>query len=356
MAYTTIDKPTDYFNIVLHSGDGTSPEQITGFGFQPDWVWTKTRSNTNNHTLFDSVRGAGASKELSSNFNTAEGGVDTTNYGYLSSFDSDGFTATSGSLGINYFNYSGDTYVNWGWLAGGTASSNTDGTTTSNVSANTTSGFSIVTFTGTGSTATIGHGLGALPSTVIVKCRSDGTSNWVTWHKTFTTNNDYVQINDTNAKLNFGLINNTSNTTSVFGLTGDGNVNGSGRTYVAYVFSEKKGYSKFGSYTGNGNADGTFVYTGFKPAFVIVKQTNASGEGWHILDNKRSGANGDMERLLANSSNAESNYSGNLDLLSNGFKTRINDAGVNGSGSTYIYMAFAENPFVTSSGVPACAR
>ena len=346
MAYTNIDKGSDYFETVTYTGTGAE-QSISSLDFSPDLTWIKNRDTTDSHQLVDSVRGA--TKNLFSNLSNAE----ATDAQGLKSFDTNGFTIGT-RLGMNT---SGESYVSWSWRGSdSSASSNTDGSITSSVSANTTSGFSIVTFTGTGSTATIGHGLGALPSTVIVKCRSDGTSNWVTWHKTFTTNNDYVQINDTNGKLNFGLINNTSNTTSVFGLTGDGNVNGSGRTYVAYCFAEKKGYSKFGSYTGNGNADGTFVYTGFKPAMIIMKKSSASGNNWRIFDNKRStsGFNVTDKALRPNTSDAE--FSSNMDFVSNGVKIRNTDAETNTSGGTYIYMCFAESPFTTSTGIPTTAR
>ena len=357
MAYTTIDKSGDYFNTVLNTGDNTSPKSITGVGFQPDLVWTKTRGNTNNHTLFDSVRGAGASKELSSDSTAGEGGVDTASYGYLSSFDSDGFTATSGSIGINYYNATGSNYVNWNWLGGGTASSNTDGSITSSVSANTTSGFSVVSYTGTGSVATVGHGLGTAPAMVIVKNR-DATSTWITFHKSLP-NTNAVFLNLTNASTSggTGYWNNTSPTSSVFSIGNDGANNVSGNNHIAYCFAEKKGFSKFDSYTGNGNADGTFVYTGFKPAWVMIKQSNASGEGWFILDNKRETINPMGTLLIANSTDGD-NTSQNpvLDFTSGGFKLRTTWGGVNGSGSTYIYMAFAEAPIVGSNNVPANAR
>ena len=342
MSYTNgLDKPDDYFNTILYTGNGSS-QSITGVGFQPDLLWIKSRGLIGNHFLSDIIRGS--TKRLKSNATDTEDTITS-----LSSFDSDGFT-----LSNTGYNGSGETFVVWNWLASNTTASNTDGSITSTVSANTVAGFSIVKYTGTGAIGTVGHGLGVAPKMIIAKGLAVD-NNWIVYHSTVG-NTKGLALQDTTDFTGSHLFNNTSPTSSVFSLGAVGATNSSGDENIAYCFAEKKGYSKFGSYTGNGNADGTFVYTGMKPSFVMVKQTNASGEGWHILDNKRSGANGDMERLLANSSNAESNYSGNLDLLSNGFKTRINDAGVNGSGSTYIYMAFAENPFVTSSGVPACAR
>ena len=351
MAYTTIDKPDDYFNTLLYTGDGSaSARAFTGVGFQPDLVWLKARNQAYEHNWYDSVRGA--NKVIGSSFTDAE-----SSSGDLDSFDSDGFTITNSATYLN--NANNVTHASWNWLAGGTASSNTDGSITSSVSANTTAGFSVGTFTGNGTAgATIGHGLGATPAWII--CRTiSAAKDWNIYHhkNTSAPETDYLVLNTTAATTDASdKWNDTAPTSSVFTIGESSQLNTSGGTSLFYAFAEKKGYSKFGSYTGNGSANGTFVYTGFKPAFVMIKQTNASGEGWHILDNKRSGANGDMERLLANSSNAESNYSGNLDLLSNGFKTRINDAGVNSSGSTYIFTAFAENPFVTSTGIPTTAR
>jgi hypothetical protein len=362
MAYTTINKGSLYMNTVLNTGDNTSPKSITGVGFQPDWVWTKTRNNTNNHTLFDSVRGAGVAKELSSDTTAGEGGVDTTNYGYLSSFDSDGFTATTGAIGINYYNATGSNYVNWNWKAGGTASSNTDGTITSSVSASTTAGFSVVSYTGTGSAgATVGHGLGVTPQVIIVKNR-DFADVWVVGHHKLNNGTNpfnyeiYLNLSSGEGAAS-GAWNNTSPTSSFF-TVGSGNVsNKSGDGIVAYCFAEKQGFSKFDSYVGNGSTDGTFIYTGFRPSFFLYKST-ASGESWQILDIDRNTYNGiDGQVLRPDLTNAEvSSSATKLDFLSNGFKWRSNDAGHNGSGTNYIYMAFAENPFVGSDGTPVTAR
>jgi len=350
-----INKPDEYFNTVLNTGDDTSPKSITGVGFQPDLVWTKSRtSGTTNHTLFDSVRGAGSNKELSSNSSTAEGGNQSSNYGYLSSFDSDGFTATSGSIGANYFNQSGETYVNWNWLASNSTASNTDGSITSTVSANTTSGFSIVSYTGTGSNATVGHGLGATPKFVTIKNRTTSGWSWKTHHVAITPSQRlHLNTND-GATTETTAFNSTAPTSSVFSVGTSVGTNGSSNNYIAYCFAEKKGFSKFGSYTGNGNADGTFVYTGFKPAFVIIKKTDGA-DNWTINDNKRVGYNVDNNELFANLSNAE-DTNDVLDLLSNGFKLRHTAGRHNTSGGTYIYMCFAESPFVTSTGIPTTAR
>ncbi len=353
MAYTTIDKPTDYFNTVLFSGNETA-RSITGVGFQPDWVWIKDRSQSYNHHLFDSVRGA--TKRLKSDVADAE----STNAQTLTAFGSDGF-----SLGTdNATNGNGSNVVSWNWLAGGSASSNTDGDITSSVSANTTAGFSIVSYTGTGSTDTIGHGLGAKPSVILVKKRN-GSANWYMYHhkNTSAPETDFLTLNSTAATSdNANNWNDTEPASSVFSVGASGTTNPSSGTMIAYCFAEKKGYSKFGSYTGNGNADGPFVYTGFKPAFLLLKRSDASGASWQIIDNKRSDAGGNnvIDKVLApNGSDAEYDEgSANwfADFVSNGFKLRNSLGASNTSGATHIYMAFAESPFVTSTGIPTTAR
>ena len=345
MAYTTIDKPTDYFNTVLFSGNETA-RSITGVGFQPDWVWIKDRSQSYNHHLFDSVRGA--TKRLKSDVADAE----STNAQTLTAFGSDGF-----SLGTdNATNGNGSNVVSWNWLAGGSASSNTDGDITSSVSANTTAGFSIVSYTGTGSTDTIGHGLGAKPSVILVKKRN-GSANWYMYHhkNTSAPETDFLTLNSTAATSdNANNWNDTEPASSVFSVGASGTTNPSSGTMIAYCFAEKKGYSKFGSYTGNGNADGPFIYTGFKPAWVLQKNISAT-QGWQLQDNKREGYNGDNDLLQPHDSAAESGVN-RIDILSNGFKVITTDAGQNTSGATYIYMTFAESPFVTSTGIPTTAR
>ena len=353
MAYTTIDDPSAYFQTTIYTGDGSTSHAITNGGnsdLQPDWLWIKSRSSTEQHFAFDSVRGQ--SKYIFPNAANAEGTAGT---GILNSFNSDGFT-----LGNNDgVNADSETFVAWNWKAGTTSGITTTNSTITpaGYSFNQTAGFSIIKYPGNGTNdAKCPHGLGVAPQMIFIK-DLDNAADWECYNE-FNGNGKVFHLNKTNgADATSARWRNTSPDAVNWTMGSTTAVNGSGRNYVAYCFAGKQGYSKFGSYTGNGNADGTFIYTGFLPSFVMVKQTNASGEGWHILDNKRSGVNGDMERLLANSSNAESNYAGNLDLLSNGFKTRINDAGVNGSGASYIYMAYAENPFVTgSSGVPATAR
>jgi len=352
MSYTNgLDKPSDYFSTKLYTGNG-STNAITGVGFQPDWVWIKNRPDARDHQIYDSVRGT--TKVIGSDRTSAEATVSNG----LTAFGSDGFTVGADSN----VNDNGDSHVAWNWLASNTTASNTQGDITSTVSANTTSGFSIVSYTGTGSTATVGHGLGATPSMIIIKERNNATS-WIVYHhkNTSAPATDYLLLNSTQATDDYAdYFNDTEPTSSVFTIDTAGDINGSSDTYIAYCFAEKKGFSKFGSYTGNGNADGTFVYTGFKPAFVIRKVTSASSD-WLMQDNKRSesgGSNQIRNYLFPNSSQAEVSNQDyfNIDFLSNGFKMRSTDGGANGSGQTYIYMAFAENPFVTSTGIPTTAR
>ena len=342
MAYTTIDKPTDYFNTKLYTGNG-STQSITGVGFQPDWVWIKQRSIAQNHLLFDSLRGA--TKWLESN----NSGAEQTYAPMLTSFDSNGFSVgNSGDI-----NGSGVTLVSWNWLAGGTASSNSNGSITSSVSANTTAGFSIVSWTGTGSNATVGHGLGAVPKMYIVKDR-DASSNWNSYHVALSDNNKVVKLNTTDAETQSGSWNNTAPTSSVFSLGTSSTINASGNDFIAYCFAEKKGYSKFGSYEANNNTDGPFVYTGFKPSLLILKAIDQTGN-WFIFDNKRDTDNAVSQILYPDLSSSEDSASV-LDFVSNGVKIRNSGSGgINHSG-TYIYMAFAENPFVTSKGIPGTAR
>ena len=342
MAYTTINKSTDYFNTKLYTGDGNNARAITGVGFQPDFTWLKTRNDTQSHQLFDAVRGA--TKNLHSNTNGAE----ATYSDALQSFNSDGFTiGTSGGI-----NGSGDTVAAWNWKANGAGSSNTDGTITSSVSANTTAGFSIVSYTGTGANATVGHGLGSVPRMIIVK-RRDGSDDWLVQHGSLGSGKA-LNLNSTGTVQTYDPYwNATEPTTSVFSIGNDGRTNGSSETYIAYCFAEKKGYSKIGSYTSNNNANGTFVYTGFKPSFIILKNTSSGGTAWHLYDNKRLGYNVDNNYLFPNSDTSEATAD-QIDILSNGFKLRY--VGDNNNGSdNIIYMAFGQS-LVGSNNVPCTAR
>jgi hypothetical protein len=338
----TIVQPETQFNVVLYTGNGTS-QSVTGVGFQPDFVWLKERSSGSDHQLQDSVRGA--TNLLISNSTNAESSSST----FLNSFDSDGFTVGS-SGGANE---SGQTYVAWCWKAGGTAVSNTDGSITSQVSVNTDAGFSIVSYTGTGAaSATVGHGLGQTPAMIIQKAATDGVYNWNSWHKNLDTNS-YISLNTTAAQDNSVNVWPTAGITSSVFTTASSAVkynNLSGVTHIAYCFAEVEGFSKFGSYVGNGSADGTFVYTGFKPALVLAKRTDSTGN-WVLKDTARDTYNPAGFTLLADVADAEYGPSNtSLDILSNGFKPRTTSALVNASGGTYIYMAFAENPFKYATG------
>jgi hypothetical protein len=265
MAYTTIDKPDDYFNTILYTGTGAT-NAITGVGFQPDFFWFKNRGG-NYHVLGDSIRGI--TKFLYSNDTSAE----VTNTTVIDSLDADGYTLGNNSNASEVVNISPNSMVSWNWLANGTGVSNTQGSIASTVSANTTSGFSIVSFTGNATAgATIGHGLGSAPSLILTKNR-DFAYNWHLWTHAFSSYNDTIQLNTTAAIDTGTLLNNTAPTSSLITLGNSAVINASGEKIIAYVFAEKKGFSKFGSYTGNGSTDGTFVYTGFKPAFVIMKKT-----------------------------------------------------------------------------------
>jgi len=354
MAYTTINKPTDYFNTVLYTGNGTDGRTITGVGFQPDWVWIKDRSVARSHVVQDSVRGFNdGNKVLRTNGTDSESGTDNDVFGYVGNTNSDGYTLEDGTTDGRYVNNNTETYASWNWLAGGTGVSNTDGSITSTVSANTTSGFSIVSYTGTGSNATVGHGLGVAPKIVIIKDR-DAATDWAIYHGSLGATK-FIELNTTVAsQTNNTAWNDTEPTSSVFSIGTGGIVNTSSRKYIAYCFAEIKGYSKFGSYTGNGDADGSFIYTGFKPAFVMIKRTSGVNS-WNMIDNKREGYNPQNDLLFPDSNNDESDVTDN-DILSNGFKLRTTGSGRNASGETYIFMAFAENPLVGTNNIPATAR
>jgi len=355
MAYTDIDKPSDYFETLLSTGDGGS-QTFTGLDFQPDWVWSKRRQ-THVHQLYDSVRTAGSGKALQSDSTAAEGG-DGGTYGYLSSFTSDGFASTAGSSNNNYFNADGGTYVFWNWKAGTSVSGNTTGSGTAKAysgSVSADAGFSIITYLGNGTAGhTIPHHLGVVPQMIIVKERANANSWYVYHHSLGNTKNLY--LNGTHAAQTDGVWNDTTPTSSVFTLVDGAPVNRNDGTTVAYCFAEKQGYSKFGSYTGNGNADGTFISTGFKPAWIMIKATDQDGEGWFMFDNKRDVDNAVDKHLIGNANGAEASGSHAMDFVSNGIKIRNGGDGTNTSAKNYVYMAFAKNPFVTSTGVPATAR
>ena len=347
MAYTTIDDPTIYFNTVLYTGNATA-RSITGVGFQPDWLWIKPRSASDNHVVFDSSRGE--DRQLKTNGTDAE---DTHSPARVT-IESDGFDldTTDGN-----YNGNGTTYVAWQWKAnGGTTSTNTDGSINTTVQSNSTAGFNIITYTGTGGGETLGHNLGVAPDMWIIK-RRDGTGSWAVGFNDASIlggTSNYLILQGTSTTSTYNNFWGSSPANSnVMRIAGDSTIGGSSQTYVAYVFAEKQGYSRIGKYRGSENANGPFVYLGFKPAFIMIKNATVVSN-WRIFDNKRIGYNVANYALLPNSLSAESTDV-QIDMLSNGFKIRTTDSEIN-SGVTHIYMAFAENPFVTSTEIPTTAR
>ena len=346
----TIDDGSQYFNTVLWTGNSTYPRSITGVGFQPDFIWAKTRNQTYHHILQDVVRGTGSSKGLYSSSNGIEGSFSVNHD--ISSFDTDGFTISQPSS-TDVLNNSGNTHVAWNWKAGST-SSNTDGDITTTVQASTTSGFSIVSWNegAIGTPVVVGHGLGGTPEMIILK-RRDGVSDWFVWHQGIGNGDgtNWLRLQDTSANLNHGYeyISNIGSSTV--------QIQGGPHQYdiISYFFRGIEGYSKFGKYTGNSSTDGVMVTTMFRPSFVIYKNTSSATD-WRMFDNKRNSFNVIDGRLFPNTSDAENTAQDTVDFLSNGFKLRATNSGDNGSGNTYIYMAFAESPFVSSTGIPVTAR
>ena len=474
MAYTTIDNGEEYFNTVLWTGDASSDKSISGVGFQPDWVWAKNRSDSNDHQMIDSSRGAG--KILRPNNNGAElTRSSDVGAGGLQNFESDGFDVHSTTNNTN-LNDNGELNVGWCWLAGGTTPTKTykvvvvsdsgnkyrfrnsadsatfaqsavtldlqeggtyvfdwsdstaqghpirfsttsdgthgggseyttgvvkddsaykttitvassaptlyyycsnhsgmggqvntntehgqtnfDGSNLSVVQTNSTAGFSIVKRVGTGSAgATYGHGLGSEPDVIINKGRN--TNEWYSYFKSISAGTHWISLESTGAKVDdANMWNDTNATSTIFTVGNSGGSNGSSVNYIAYCFNEVKGYSKFGKFRGNANADGAFIYTGFKPAWLMIKNTGASGTGyhWYIWDNKRDTINVMDNTLHADESNAENTFDQDIDFLSNGFKIRGSGVGMNPNSHDALYMAFAEHPFVSSKGVPVTAR
>ena len=353
MAYTTIDKPSDYFETVLYTGNGGT-QSITSLDFAPNWVWIKSRSTVRNNVLNDTVRGA--TKNLFSNTTGAE----ATDTGTLTSFNSDGFTLSDNAK----VNENGTTFASWNWKAGTSVSGSTGGSGTAKTytgSVNTDAGFSIIRYIGNGTAGhTIPHHLGTTPTWFIARTIS-AAKEWDVYHHKLASSpeSDYIVLNTTAAAAGAtdaaDKWNDTAPTSSVVTLGDSSQINTNDGTCILYAFSEKQGYSKFGSYTGNGNADGTFIYTGFKPAWLMIKKSSATEE-WYMYDNKRTPFNEIAKGLAANLSGAEFDTGATIDFLSNGFKNTGTNTGTNASGATYIYMAFASNPFVTSTGVPATAR
>ena len=352
MAYTTIDDPSAYFHTQLYTGNGASSHSITNDAnagdFKPDWLWIKQRSQgSRSHSQWDTSRGN--SQRLQSDNSFGE----ETQTNDQKTFDTDGFTVGAGSI----TNENSQTFVAWQWKAnGGTTSSNTDGSITSTVQANTTAGFSIVSYQGNTTADTVGHGLGQAPDWIIVKNRDTG-NEWVHYHKSLGADSYIYFTTAAAASGDSSVWNNTAPSSSVFSIGTSNATSGetSSNNLIAYCFAEKQGYSKIGSYTGNGNADGPFVYTGFKPAWIMIKRTDAANS-WYLVDSTRGSTNVISAELEANNNGAEATSNVRLDSLSNGYKIRTSGAAYNASGGTYIYMAFAEHPFVGSDGVPTTAR
>jgi hypothetical protein len=347
MAYTTINKSTDYFEGKTYLGS-SSAVTVSGLSFQPDWVWIKDRDNGNNHCLVDAVRGVG--KYVQSDNNTAE--INNSSQS-ISAITSDGFTTGT----ANPANESASTtkgFISWNWKGANGTASNSDGTITSTVSANTTAGFSIVKFTTPSSgTSTVGHGLGAVPKVWLQK-QLDGTDNWQMYHHSIG-NTKKLMLNSTGAEGTSAIWQDTTPTSSLMYLGTAGSTVVASSDYIAYCFAEIPGYSKFGSFLGNGNTDGAFIYTGFKPAFFLMKEVTDSSTNWLMYDNKRSTFNPVDEVLYPNLNNSEGTGL-DFDFLSNGLKCRTNNGGVNGNSNNYIYMCFASAPLVGTNNIPCTAR
>tara|TARA_B100000900_G_C20483304_1_gene676397 strand:- start:47 stop:1096 length:1050 start_codon:yes stop_codon:yes gene_type:complete len=349
MAYTTIDNPELYFQTKTYTGNG-STQSITFDGsedMQPDFLWVKGRSVSEGHYIQDSVRG------VTKHLHTQNTDAEVTDTGVVTALNSDGFSlGDEGDVNSN-----SGTFVAWGWKAGTSFSNDASATSVGSIdsagSVSTTAGFSIVSYTGTGSAATIKHGLNTKPDVIICKSRS-GAEEWRPYFSVLGATKA-MRLNGNNAEdTDAGYWNNTEPTSSVFTVGTNGGTNGSSVTTVAYCFHSVQGYSKFGKYTGNGNADGPYIYLGFKPAWFLIKKSSAN-EDWELFDNKRLGYNVDNNNVVPNSSSAEATTD-RLDIVSNGIKFRASSGSVNSSGATYIYMAFAESPFTNSNGIPNNAR
>ena len=351
MAYTTIDDSEIYFKQITYTGTG-NVQALEGLNHKPDFLWVKNRSVNNDFKITDSMRLSSGAPTITLESNTSAAEYDDADPASTTSFDTDGFTiGTNGN-----YNTDDSTYVGWSWKCnGGTAETtvNESGNNPGNSrQTNADAGFSIITYTGTGATGTIAHGLGVVPEWIMFKARA-GTENWPNYQIT-TGNTHGCDLNRNNAQIdNDTLFNDTSPTSSVFTVSSDSAINADGVAYVCYCFAPIKGYSKFGGYTGNGNVNGAFVYTGFSPAWVMVKRTD-SGNNWHMHDNKRVTSNPNNLTLYANLTNADA--SEDLDMLSNGFKLRESGGGYNANAGTYVYMAFAASPFVSSKGIPTTAK
>ena len=374
MAYTTIDDGSAHFQVATWTGDGSSPRTITNDGnsnLQPDLVWHKNRTDSGrSHYIHDSSRGFGAHNELVPNSDSIENSDShrTDNHGYIASASTDSFVLGAGATNDNYTNNNTATYVAWQWKANGGTATATGSESGNNpaysVQANQTAGFSIITYTGTGAEGDVTHGLGGKPDWIITKVRNGNADEpWPVWHKDLVDadadNGGYIYLNTTGEDQATSVFyeGDAISSTVVAFKGGNANVNADGTNYVMYCFRGIQGYSKFDTYRGNGNADGPFIYTGFKPVWVMIKETGATGS-WHIFDNKRTTFNPCNKVLYADTNDTEStNNTGNpIDILSNGFKCRGSGNDTNLDDGRYIYMAFAEHPFVSSENVPVTAR
>jgi len=333
-------QPHDYFNTLLYTGNKTANTTISGVGFQSDFTWIKSRTSAENQHIFDAVRGGG--KRIYPNTTSVESYIATT----LTSWTSDGFvTGTDDGTNAN-----GQNFVSWNWKANGAGSSNSDGDTTATVSANTNAGFSMVYYnTGGSGTQSMGHGLGSAPDLIITRA-TQNSENWYVYNKPVG-NSNIMKWNSTNGSASIAVYPYTP-TASVFSVSNS--AIGGYTGVMSYCFKSIKGFSKFGEYLGNGNADGAFVYTGFKPAYVMIKNSGENGDQWQISDNER-GFNGAIKTLYTDSSEVETSADA-IDLLSNGFKMRNNSGARNNNGIKYQYMCFAKEPLVSSNGVAATAR
>lgn len=352
MPFTTVNKSTDHFNTILNTGDGTTNKSFTGVGFQPDMIWNKIRSTTYAHWLYDAVRGAGAEKEISPNGTAAMGDNDNETYGYISSFDSDGFSVT-GSSNSAYFNQNNETYVNWCWKAGTTSGISAGTITPSSYSINTSSGFGIYKYTGTGSAGTLNHGLGKTPSLIIVKSLSN-TEQWRLHWKDMPNPYTTMLIFNSSAPAqsqNNGL---TALSSTAVSLGPDGAYNYSGTDYIMYVFANTNGFLKAGTFIGNGSSD-NFIYTGMRPTWLMFKRySTGANANFQLVDSVRDPYNVATKALHPDITNTASTDQ-QVDLVSNGFNLKTTDAHWNGSGLTYCYLAFGQS-LVGSNNVPCTAR
>ena len=347
MAYTDIDKPSDYFSTKLYTGTGSS-HAVSGIGFQPDWCWIKCRDDSHNHQVFDSVRG------VHKRMRTDTNGAETSSTESLKSFDSTGFTlGTQANV-----NNPSNTFASWNWKAGTSVSGTTTGSGTGKAysgSVSTDAGFSIIGYVGNGTAGhEIPHHLNSVPKMMIIKNR-DNTQGWATYHHTEGAGKFLDLSDDNSSQSGTSIFNNTTPTSSVFSVATSGWTNDNGYNYIAYCFAEKKGFSKAFSYNGNGSSDGSYIHLGFRASFILIKRVDTAGAGWLMFDNKRLGYNGGNS-FLEPSGNATESSAERIDILSQGFKNRSTTQVNNASGGTYIYMAFAEAPLVGSNNIPCTAR